>query len=160
MSVDTQTGQLMHTEDIDNQLKSTQPLFKVAQRAPCALKPAWMWISPETALTAEEIKTYMKMHLVSFEECDQVIRPMAESGQESVGSMGRRYPMAVLSQSAAVLRLFRQQFAQVTNPPIDPLREAIVMSLETCLGRELSVFAETAEHAERVILSSPCVDAR
>src|SRR5690606_32708975 len=50
---------------------------------------------------------------------------------------------------------FRQQFAQVTNPPIDPLREAIVMSLETCLGRELSVFSETEEHAERIILSSP-----
>ena len=81
---------------------------------------------------------------------------MAESGQESVGSMGDDTPMAVLSQKVRPFYdFFRQQFAQVTNPPIDPLREAIVMSLETCLGRELSVFAETAEHAERVILSSP-----
>src|SRR5690606_26633855 len=52
---------------------------------------------------------------------------------------------------------FRQQFAQVTNPPIDPLREAIVMSLETCLGAERNVFEEDADHANRAILSSPVV---
>src|SRR5690606_34086600 len=50
---------------------------------------------------------------------------------------------------------FRQQFAQVTNPPIDSLRESIVMSLETRMGRELNVFEETAEHADRIILHSP-----
>ncbi|MFX5245107.1 glutamate synthase central domain-containing protein, partial [Acinetobacter baumannii] len=47
------------------------------------------------------------------------------------------------------------QFAQVTNPPIDPMREAIVMSLETCFGPEMNVFEETAEHARRAIVSSP-----
>jgi glutamate synthase (NADPH) large chain len=156
MSVDTQTGQLMHTEDIDNQLKSTQPYLKWLKERALRIESSLEVDLPETALSAEEIKTYMKMHLVSFEECDQVIRPMAESGQESVGSMGDDTPMAVLSQKVRPFYdFFRQQFAQVTNPPIDPLREAIVMSLETCLGRELSVFAETAEHAERVILSSP-----
>ncbi|MCV6610554.1 MAG: glutamate synthase large subunit, partial [Amphritea sp.] len=53
----------------------------------------------------------------------------------------------------------RQQFAQVTNPPIDPLREAIVMSLETCLGREQNVFEETPQHARRVILTTPVLSA-
>src|SRR5690606_34863585 len=63
---------------------------------------------------------------------------------------------AVLSrQQRSLYDYFRQQFAQVTNPPIDPLREAIVMSLETCLGRELSVYEEHEYHADRVILSSP-----
>jgi glutamate synthase (NADPH/NADH) large chain len=56
-----------------------------------------------------------------------------------------------------VADFFRQQFAQVTNPPIDPLREAIVMSLETCLGREQNVFEQGPEHADRVIISSPIV---
>ncbi|WVM91238.1 glutamate synthase central domain-containing protein [Halopseudomonas pachastrellae] len=57
----------------------------------------------------------------------------------------------------SVYDYFRQQFAQVTNPAIDPLREAIVMSLETCLGAERNVFEETADHANRAILSSPVI---
>ncbi|VVQ02941.1 Glutamate synthase [NADPH] large chain [Pseudomonas fluorescens] len=66
--------------------------------------------------------------------------------------------MAVLSQRVRTpYDYFRQQFAQVTNPPIDPLREAIVMSLEICLGAERNIFQESPEHASRVILSSPVI---
>ena len=64
--------------------------------------------------------------------------------------------MAVLStRTRSVADYFRQVFAQVTNPPIDPLRESIVMSLETCIGAERNVFEETPEHAKRIILSTP-----
>src|SRR6185295_13064630 len=92
----------------------------------------------------------------SSEERDEIIRVLAEDESEAVGSMGDDTPMPVLSHKVRSLYdYFRQQFAQVTNPPIDPLREAIVMSLETCLGRELPVYDETPEHADRVILSSP-----
>jgi glutamate synthase (NADPH/NADH) large chain len=85
-----------------------------------------------------------------------LLRPIAESGQEAVGSMGDDTPMAVLSRQVRhVSDYFRQQFAQVTNPPIDPLRESIVMSLETCLGREQNVFEQGPEHADRLIISSP-----
>jgi glutamate synthase (NADPH/NADH) large chain len=81
---------------------------------------------------------------------------MAESGQEATGSMGDDTPMAVLSQRVRhVADYFRQQFAQVTNPPIDPLRESIVMSLETFIGAEKNVFEESADHANRIILTSP-----
>jgi glutamate synthase (NADPH/NADH) large chain len=83
----------------------------------------------------------MKMFQVSFEERDQVLRPLAESGNEAVGSMGDDTPMAVLSlKQRSLYDYFRQKFAQVTNPPIDPLREAIVMSLETDLGVERNLF--------------------
>ena len=83
----------------------------------------------------------MKMFQVSFEERDQVLRPLAESGNEGVGSMGDDTPMAVLSrQQRSLYDYFRQKFAQVTNPPIDPLRETIVMSLETDLGGERNSF--------------------
>jgi len=100
------------------------------------------------------------MFLISFEERDQIIRPLAESGQEAVGSMGDDTPMAVLSRQVRhVADFFRQQFAQVTNPPIDPLRESIVMSLESSLGREQNVFEQSPEHAERVIVSSPILSA-
>jgi glutamate synthase (NADPH/NADH) large chain len=109
----------------------------------------------------DQLDVYMKHFLVSFEERDQVLRPLAEGGQEAVGSMGDDTPMAVLSnQERSVYDYFRQQFAQVTNPPIDPLREAIVMSLETCIGAEKNIFEETADHAHRVILSSPVLSKR
>ena len=94
-------------------------------------------------IDAERLDNYMKMFQVSFEERDQVLRPLAESGNEAVGSMGDDTPMAVLSrQERSLYDYFRQKFAQVTNPPIDPLRETIVMSLETDLGGEKNVFHE------------------
>ena len=68
-----------------------------------------------------ELNLYQKMFQVSFEERDQVLRPLAESGNEAVGSMGDDTPMAVLSTGQrALYDYFRQKFAQVTNPPIDP----------------------------------------
>src|SRR5690606_36340862 len=107
---------------------------------------------------ADQLRQYMKMFQVTFEERDQVLRPLAEQGQEAVGSMGDDTPMAVLSRRVrSPFDYFRQQFAQVTNPPIDPLREAIVMSLETCLGAERNVFEEGADHANRAILSTPII---
>jgi len=91
-----------------------------------------------------------------LEERDQVLKPLAESGNEAVGSMGDDTPMAVLSsRERSLYDFFRQKFAQVTNPPIDPLREAIVMSLEVDLGGEGNLFEETERHARRVSLTSP-----
>lgn len=96
------------------------------------------------------------MFHITNEERTEIIRPSAENGQEAVGSMGDDTPMAVLSKQVRhVADFFRQQFAQVTNPPIDPLREAIVMSLETCLGSEKNIFEPTPDHANRIVLSSP-----
>ncbi len=156
MSIDTLTGELHKTQDIDNQLKSTQPYKQWLKERALRIESTLNTDAKENGLEGVELKAYMKMYQVSFEERDQLLRPLAEGGQEAVGSMGDDTPMAVLSrQQRSLYDYFRQQFAQVTNPPIDPLREAIVMSLETCLGRELPVYDETPAHADRVILSSP-----
>ena len=156
MSIDTATGTLHHTRDIDQQLKSSQPYKQWLKDRALRVESTLVADDKENGIDRIQLKSYMKMFQVSFEERDQLLRPLAEGGQEAVGSMGDDTPMAVLSrQQRSIYDYFRQQFAQVTNPPIDPLREAIVMSLETCLGRELSVYEETAEHADRVILSSP-----
>ena len=156
MSIDTLTGTLHNTQDVDNQLKASKPYKKWLKERALRIESTLAADAKENGIAPIEIKTYMKMFQVSFEERDQLLRPLAEGGQEAVGSMGDDTPMAVLSrQQRSLYDYFRQQFAQVTNPPIDPLREAIVMSLETCLGRELPVYDETAEHADRVILSSP-----
>ena len=74
-----------------------------------------------SGIEREQLDAYMKMFQVSSEERDQVLRPLAESGNEAVGSMGDDTPMAVLSRrERSLYDYFRQKFAQVTNPPIDP----------------------------------------
>lgn len=156
LSVDTQTGELFHTADIDRQLKVGQPYKKWLKEKALRLESTFKLETADSVLSREQLKVYLKLFQVSYEERDQVLRPMAEGGQEAVGSMGDDTPMAVLSEKERSLYdYFRQQFAQVTNPPIDPLREAIVMSLETCIGAEQSVFDETPAHADRIILTSP-----
>ena len=156
LSVDTHTGELSHTDDIDNMLKTSQPYLKWLNEKARRIEDAMTGGEVVNSLTSDDVNTAMKMYQVTFEERDQVLRPLAEAGQEAIGSMGDDTPMAVLSEKQRPLYdYFRQQFAQVTNPPIDPLREAIVMSLETCVGRELSVYDETDAHADRVILQSP-----
>ena len=90
------------------------------------------------------------------EERTSVIKPLAVDSQEGTGSMGDDTALAVMSKMhRQIYDYFRQQFAQVTNPPIDSLREASVMSLETCYGPELNVFEESSEHAKRLVTSSP-----
>ncbi len=157
LAIDTETGQLHQAHDVDNQLKDRNPYKQWLKENAYRIRSQFRDNEHKIdSLDSDQLNQYQKMFLVSFEERDQVIRPLVESGQEAVGSMGDDTPMAVLSgRVRSVYDYFRQQFAQVTNPPIDPLREAIVMSLETCLGQELNLFDETPEHAARVILKSP-----
>ncbi|MGB5324760.1 MAG: glutamate synthase large subunit, partial [Pseudomonadales bacterium] len=161
LAVDTVEGKLLHTRDIDDLLKQGQPYKKWLKEHTVRIEGelgnhAAVAAITSTALERSQLNVLMKLYQVSFEERDQVLRPLVETGQEATGSMGDDTPMAVLShKTRSLYDYFRQQFAQVTNPPIDPLREAIVMSLETCLGREHSVFTETPQHAQRIILASP-----
>ncbi|MDH5484111.1 MAG: glutamate synthase large subunit [Gammaproteobacteria bacterium] len=157
LAVDTNTGNILYPEDINNTLKSAQP-YRDWLKASCHRLVSTLDGDPLSSQPMDEqtLKTYEKQFLVSFEERDQVIRVLAESGQEAIGSMGDDTPFPVLStQQRSVFDYFRQQFAQVTNPPIDSIREAVVMSLETCLGKERNLFDETQDHANRLIISSP-----
>ena len=156
--VDTLTGKLLDTQDVSNHLKNMRP-YREWLREHSVQLPTDQRLEEQLidqGLKGDALKAAQKMFMVTFEERDQILRPIAESGQEAVGSMGDDTPMAVLSRQVRhVTDYFRQQFAQVTNPPIDPLREAIVMSLETCLGREQNVFEQSPKHAERLIIASP-----
>ncbi|WP_250656749.1 glutamate synthase large subunit [Alkalimarinus coralli] len=157
LAVDTHTGKVLHTEDVDQVLKTAHPYKQWLRDNATRLEATLGKATPDfKVMEQDELKTHMKMFQVSFEERDQILRPLGEDGQEAVGSMGDDTPMAVLSERVrSVADYFRQKFAQVTNPPIDPLREAIVMSLETCIGAEQNIFEETPQHAKRVILSTP-----
>jgi glutamate synthase (NADPH/NADH) large chain len=109
----------------------------------------------------ETLSLYQKMFNVTAEERDEIIRVLAEDESEAVGSMGDDTPMPVLSHTVRSLYdYFRQQFAQVTNPPIDSLRETIVMSLQTQIGPECNIFVPAPEHARQIVLGSPILSQR
>ena len=159
LAIDTYTGKIFHSADIDNDLKERHPYREWLDKNIRRLVPfdeLEANLIGTRAFTDKEMAQYHKMFNYSYEEIQQVIRTLAENGQEATGSMGDDTPMAVLSSKSRTLYdYFRQQFAQVTNPPIDPLRERYVMSLGTCIGREHNVFNETSGHADRILFSTP-----
>ncbi|MFT5220064.1 MAG: glutamate synthase (NADPH/NADH) large chain, partial [Gammaproteobacteria bacterium] len=157
IAIDTKTSKLLLSDDIDKQLQNRHP-YEIWMRDRLRHLSANPVNSPFSALAMdkETLNRLEKMFQVSFEERDQILRVLAQDSQEATGSMGDDTPLPVLSMhTRSLYDSFRQQFAQVTNPPIDPLREKIVMSLETCFGREHNLFNETEEHADRLIVSSP-----
>ena len=157
IAADTHTGKLMLPDEIDRMLSQRQPFKKWLDENVLHLE-AHLYGDDEikSSIPADKFDSYQKLFNITFEERDQVIAPLAESAAEAIGSMGDDTPMAVLSGKVRSLYdYFRQQFAQVTNPPIDPLRENIVMSLETCFGREQNIFEETPQHAARLLVDSP-----
>ena len=90
------------------------------------------------------------------EDLRVLIAPMAKAGEEPIGSMGNDNALAVLSdQRPPLFSYFKQLFAQVTNPPIDPIRESIVMSLGTGVGAEQNLLDETPEHAHQLVMDQP-----
>ena len=92
----------------------------------------------------------------TLEDIQLIMEPMAITGAEPVGSMGNDAPLAVLSdQSPLVFGYFKQLFAQVSNPPLDAIREELVTSLESTVGSERNLFDETPEHARQLRLKSP-----
>ncbi|MBW3631262.1 MAG: glutamate synthase subunit alpha, partial [Gemmatimonadetes bacterium] len=92
----------------------------------------------------------------TLEELRMILAPMVGSGEEPIGSMGTDTPLAALSDRPQLLfKYFKQLFAQVTNPPIDPIRERLVMTLATELGPRADVLEETPEHAHRIWLEQP-----
>ncbi|MFK7890159.1 MAG: glutamate synthase large subunit [Granulosicoccus sp.] len=157
LAIDTQSGRLLLPTDICDLLKHRQPYAKWLQKNARHLRSRLRDTAHSLApMDDEQLAVQEKMFNVSFEERDQVLRVLAEGAQEAVGSMGDDTPFPVMSEHVRPLYdNFRQQFAQVTNPPIDPLRETIVMSLETCLGKEKNLFRETHHHANRLLVRSP-----
>ena len=157
--IDTRAGEKWVSWEIDRELKARHPYKAWMDRCCRFITDPPIRNRPD--LTARQMDDdtllrYQKVFGVSTEVIETVIRGMGNLGKEPVSSMGDDTPMAVLSQRPrSLFDYFRQMFAQVTNPPIDSLRERHVMSLATCIGRERNVFAETAGHAWRVMFPSP-----
>ena len=162
LAVDTHTGAILNNERIDDMLKRRFPYKKWLKQGVRYLDS----LLQDHTLTTEPmdedtLAVFQKQFGVTFEERDQVLKVLAETENEAVGSMGDDTPMPVLSNRVRSLYdSFRQQFAQVTNPPIDPLRERLVMSLQTQIGRECNVFVPAPEHAAQIVMNSPVLSQR
>ncbi len=157
LAVDLVNGTLLDNDDIHDILKTRAPYKKWLKKGVRYLDS--QLVDTRTAaepMDRETLASYQKMFNFSREEIGEVVAVLAKAEMEAVGSMGDDTPMAVLSKKVrSPFDYFRQQFAQVTNPPIDPLRERIVMSLQTNVGRESSLFDIGPEHAEQVVINSP-----
>ncbi len=107
-------------------------------------------------IIGENIVQRQKLFGYTAEDLDLILRPMAEKGAEPIGSMGNDAALAVLSEKPQLLYdYFKQLFAQVTNPPIDPIREELVMSLMTYIGNQGNTLVELPEHAHLLKLPHP-----
>jgi len=105
---------------------------------------------------SDQLRSKQAMYGYTYDEVDHLLEPMAEKGKDPVGSMGDDTPLSVLSQfNRPLFTYFKQLFAQVSNPPLDYIREELVTSLETRLGHQRNLLDESPEHARHLVLDSP-----
>jgi glutamate synthase domain-containing protein 2/glutamate synthase domain-containing protein 1/glutamate synthase domain-containing protein 3 len=152
--VDLQRGRIVEDREVKRDVATRRPYGEWLARN-CvyfaALPP-----SEQVTISDHPLPARQRAFGYTQEDLRVLLVPMARDGQEPVGSMGNDLALAVLSDQAPPLfSYFKQLFAQVTNPPIDPIREEIVMSLATTLGTERNLFDETPEHAHKLILEQP-----
>ena len=157
IGIDLKHGKVLKENDINDYLKSSQNYGKWLNSDMEYLQEYIDESFLDTsAYRFEDLEKRQKYFNITYEAIDQIIEPMAKDGKEPVGSMGDDTPLACFSQvSRNFTDFFRQKFAQVTNPPIDPYREKIVMSLETGFGHVHNILDEKPEYAKRLKVASP-----
>ncbi len=165
IAADLRTGRFEENEAIKSRLAQRQPYSKWLEQHVQVLSPAGgayysEGYEPESSASQASKSPLLGelQHAFGYtaEELAVVIRPMLRDGQEPVGSMGDDTAPAIFSDKTRPLyNYFKQRFAEVTNPPIDPLREELVMSLSCSLGQRGNLLEETPEHAHLLQLVSP-----
>ncbi|HEY1688624.1 MAG TPA: glutamate synthase large subunit [Solirubrobacteraceae bacterium] len=152
--VDLERGMIVEDSEVKHQIATQKPYREWFER--CSVPFAELPPSDQVTISDQSLTLRQRAFGYSQEDLRVLLAPMAAEAQEPIGSMGNDQSLAVLSDQAPPLfSYFKQLFAQVTNPPIDPIREEIVMSLATTLGTERNLFAETPEHAHQLILDQP-----
>ncbi len=157
LAVDMKKGKLFRDTQIKNKLAAALPFGEWVGKIN-DLDTVLAGIEEKPLFTGAELRKRQIAAGYSIEELEQILSPMAEDGKEALASMGDDTPSAVLSKQYRPLsHFFRQNFSQVTNPPIDSLREYRVMSLKTRFGNLKNVLDEDSSQTEIVVLGSPFV---
>lgn len=156
MLVDLEQGKVLDDERVKRSVYEGKSYYNwiIQNRLKLRLEPEQEW----TENRFEEDTLAQRQNVFGFtdEDIKVIISPMASTGYEPIGSMGDDTPLAVLSkESRHVSNYFKQHFAQVSNPPIDPIRERLVMSLFTRVGQSLNVLEETPQHTAQIHISQP-----
>ncbi|MFC0810960.1 glutamate synthase large subunit [Paracoccus panacisoli] len=155
IAVDMREGRLYHDREMKDRLAASQPFEDWVEKV---VAPGKMLENlPEPVMfTGAALRRRQIAAGFTVEEIENVLAPMAEDGKEALASMGDDTPPAVLSaQYRPLSHFFRQNFSQVTNPPIDSLRETRVMSLKTRFGNLKNVLDESSKHTDITLLETP-----
>ncbi|TBN42033.1 glutamate synthase large subunit [Paracoccus subflavus] len=157
IAVDMVDGRLYHDTQIKDRLAASQPFGEWIEKV-VDLNAIMRELPEQAHFSGDELRRRQTAAGYTLEELEHVLSPMAEDGKESIASMGDDTPPAVLSrQYRPMSHFFRQNFSQVTNPPIDSLRETRVMSLKTRFGNLKNVLDESSTQTEILLLESPFV---
>jgi glutamate synthase (NADPH/NADH) large chain len=153
--VDTAEGRILEDEEVKRDIAGRWPYRKWLRHNVSTFDQLPQQPAP-ARLAGEELGRLQRAFGYTDEDVRVLLTPMAEAGKEPVGSMGTDTPLAVLSdQAPSLFHYFHQLFAQVTNPPIDPIRESLVMTLATGVGPDGNTFDETPEQCHRLALPGP-----
>ncbi|MFV1993946.1 MAG: glutamate synthase large subunit [Verrucomicrobiales bacterium] len=156
--VHTEEGRVVFDEEIKNELAAMQPYGKWIEDNRILLRESAPHIVPAPVDDFDPLGCSQRQIAFGYtkEDIDMILRPMLEKGVEPTYSMGDDVALSVLARTPRLLfTYFKQLFAQVTNPPIDPIRELLVMSVGADLGPERNFLGETPEHARVIHLESP-----
>jgi glutamate synthase (NADPH) large chain len=155
IAVNLNEGKLYRDNDLKDRVAAEQDYgsmvsgFRCLDDLPVAANPDPVWTKSE--LTQRQVAAGM-----SLEDIEMVLAPMVEDGKEAIGSMGDDTPLAVISDKPRLIsQFFRQNFSQVTNPPIDSLRERHVMSLKTRFSNLANILDENSQNSDVLVLESP-----
>jgi len=157
---DTTQQRIIPDDEIKRTLAARQPYARWIEEQQIRLD---LLPHPPRVFETEHDTVLQRQRCFGYTEEDikHILLPMAESGAEPIGSMGTDTPLACLSERPQPLfHYFKQLFAQVTNPPIDPIREDLVMSLTSYLGTERNILAETSQHCHTLKLDHPILTNR
>jgi glutamate synthase (NADPH) large chain len=174
---DTATGRIVEDEEVKAALAAEHPYEAwlhaglvhlddlpdrapiPAQRTETGVSPRSNEVNPGFHSTGESLVTLQRMHGYTDEELRVILTPMARAGSEPIGSMGTDTPLAVLSdRPRLIFDYFTQLFAQVTNPPLDAIREELVTSLGTVTGPEQNLLEPIPASCRQIVLPFPVIN--
>jgi len=154
--VDIKEGKIITDQEIKHKIASGQPYGEWLENYKINMEELPEPRVAFTNLAKDAVLKYQQVFGYSREDIETIIKPMAIDGKEPIGSMGTDVPLAVLSDRPQhISSYFKQFFAQVTNPPIDPIRERMVMSLATFIGSNGNLLDEDKMHCHVVALKHP-----
>ena len=155
--VDMNKGRIIEDEEIKSKIVSERPYQEWLDKTRLHLKDV-PYASETCPIESIDIKTRQRLFNYTFEDIQEVITPMALAGKEALGSMGTDTPLAVLSDRPQLIsNYFKQLFAQVTNPPLDGIREEIVTDISLNLGKDRNIFSITERQCRKLRIQNPVI---